>query len=275
MRPVGRGLERVRRRSPPSTARCAGTASGSASGTRSVASDGIRVPWCACRTEAASRGRRLRDPAPAGDRRAGAAPSRCGGGGRRRYALQRAGLRRAIREGEQRAASRQAWTGGAARGRAAPARAPGRPPGPLPSRGAPRPASARPPGERRGPQDDVRQEPETPLGAEDELAQVRSGGRRRVRRHLQRPGRRLERAARRSSCSIRPTPRLRRPEPRAATQPPTVASSQDCGSWPMVRPRGRPAAVARSGPVDPGADGDEAAALVHAADAVEARRGPR
>ena len=30
--------------------------------------------------------------------------------------------------------------------------------------------------------------------------------------------------------SMRPTPKLRSPDPRAATQPPTVASSHDCGS---------------------------------------------
>ena len=53
-----------------------------------------------------------------------------------------------------------------------------------------------------------------------------------------------------NSCSIRPVPMLRSPDPRAATQPPTVASSQDCGSWPIARPRAA-RTVARAGPVVP------------------------
>ncbi len=50
--------------------------------------------------------------------------------------------------------------------------------------------------------------------------------------------------------SIRPRPKERSPEPRAATQPPTVASSNDWGSWPTVSPNGARCA-ARAGPVVP------------------------
>ena len=60
-----------------------------------------------------------------------------------------------------------------------------------------------------------------------------------------------------NSCSIRPRPRLRIPEPRAATQPPIVASSNDCGSWPTVRPCDARAS-ASAGPGRPGACRHEA-----------------
>ena len=71
-----------------------------------------------------------------------------------------------------------------------------------------------------------------------------------------------------NSCSMRPTPMLRSPAPRAATQPPTVASSHDCGSWPTTRSSGdRWAAEGRPG--HRRAYGDQPAPLVDVANTRE------
>ncbi len=97
---------------------------------------------------------------------------------------------------------------------------------------------------------DCRYHPECPLGAQEQLAPVRT--RRRLRRASQ-----LERPPRRRH----PQPDDARVEAAVAGgrlpararggEPPTVANSNDCGWWPIVKPRSASSASA-SGPRSPG-----------------------
>ena len=171
-------------------------------------------------------------------------------------AARRGGTRRARGPGapgrRTRAASgaRRASTAGGPTGRSAPGRAPARRRARRPSRGARRRRGGRPRGAGIVRSVTSVRIPSRPSEPEDELAEVRAGRRGGERRHGQRC-RQAPRACRpANSCSIRPAPWLRRPEPRAATQPPTVASSHDWGSWPIVRPRS-PRWAASSGPAMP------------------------
>ena len=95
------------------------------------------------------------------------------------------------------------------------------------------------------------EDPEPALRAEDELAEVGAGRRRRVGRQLERSRRRLEPAARRTGASIRPKPERalarragRRPSRRASRTPRTAARGRAAG-------RASRSAASRAGPVTP------------------------
>ena len=86
-------------------------------------------------------------------------------------------------------------------------------------------------GQRRDPQRRLGHDPQPPLGAEDRVAQVRPGGRGRVRRQLQR-------------CPPAPRPFPRRRAPRSGRSPPTAGPS--C-AWPPSRRPSRAPSSAGSG----------------------------
>ena len=181
---------------------------------------------------------------------------------------QRAGLRRAVREGEERpclGGRREAEEGEAGPGLHE-----------LPDGiQALSPARERPGlhplllGERSGAQDDVGQEAETALGAQDELAEVRAGGRCRVGRHVQGPGRGLQGPTR---VQLLDPPDAEALQARSARRDPAA----DGGQLPGLRlvtdgqaPGRQLGGKVRAG--DPGANGGEPAALVHPAHRVQPR----
>ena len=122
-------------------------------------------------------------------------------------------------------------------------------------------------GERHRAQDHVGEDAETTLRAEHQLAQVRSGSRRGVGGHVQRPGRCLERAAREQLLD---PPSADAPEAGAASRHPAASGRQLKRLWLVTDgepPLGKGGREIRAG--DPRAGRDQAAPLVQGANLVE------